>query len=180
MPECSSEKCVCRSSKDAPMAIASHPGSTAHSENGSDNDSDVWRTSGEDEQDYEGDADSNTERYLETGSRDLAALKRRHENRGYLDGLTKGGEIGLQMGFDSGYPLGAQLGGLTGELVAETVWRHSTGQIDDDTRAEALAELQISKVLSSEYFDSDLNMENPRDHPLIRKWSQYYCKLGPP
>lgn len=134
---------------------------------GDDSDSDVWGSSSPDP----------SLEATEEVSRDVAALKRRHENRGYLDGLTKGGELGLQTGFDAGYPLGAQLGGLVGQLVAETVWRASNGQISVQTRDAALAELRIDKVLSSEHFDSELHIADPALHPTILKWSCFYDSL---
>lgn len=124
--------------------------------------------------------DSSSDNGDVTESRDLAALKRRHENRGYLDGLTKGGESGLQAGFDDGYPLGAQIGGIVGELIADTIWRSSLGQITPEVKNNVLSELKIEKVLSSEYFDTDLNMKNPHDHPIINKWVKFFDTLGPP
>lgn len=110
-------------------------------------------------------------------SRDIAALKRRHENRGYLDGLTKGNEAGLQLGFDRGYPIGAQLGGLVGELVAETIWKSSLGLVSGEKKEEAMRELRISNILDSQYFDDALNISDPQNHPIIHKWSTFYRLL---
>lgn len=163
MPNCSPDTCVCKQNGSTEMAIASGP--SGDSSDIGNNDSDVWGSSSPDPS------------MTEEVSRDVAALKRRHENRGYLDGLTKGGEVGLQTGFDTGYPLGAQLGGLVGQLVAETVWRASNGQISVQTRDAALAELRIDKVLSSEHFDSELHIADPALHPTILKWSCFYDSL---
>lgn len=113
-------------------------------------------------------------------SKDIEALKRVHENRGYLDGITKGGEEGLQNGFDEGYPIGAQLAGIVGELIADVVLRNSLGQINEETKNNALSELKIEKILNSKYFDPNLNITDPRNHPVIRKWSDYFDKLGSP
>ena len=163
MPSCSPDTCVCKQNGSTEMAIASAPSGDS-SDNGND-DSDVWGSSSPDPS------------MTEEVSRDMAALKRRHENRGYLDGLTKGGEVGLQAGFDTGYPLGAQLGGLIGQLVAETVWRASNGQISLQTRDAALKDLRIDKVLSSEHFDSELGLADPAQHPTILKWTRFYDDL---
>lgn len=177
MTECGSDgTCVCKNTtmdtNKLEMRTASkHTHSKLNDESSNDG-SDIWASDSN---------PSDNEQATESGnlSRDLAALKRRHENRGYLDGLTKGGELGLQSGFDDGYPIGAQLGGLVGELLADTVWRCATGQISKEVKDNALSELQIDKILSSEYFDTNLNLENPKDHPIILKWSQYFEKLGP-
>jgi hypothetical protein len=136
--------------------------------NDSNSDSDVWDTL------------STTSEVATTpiSCRDLQALQRRHENRGYLDGLTKGNEAGLQKGFDDGYPVGAQLGGLVGELVADTICRSSWGQIDESTKNQALDELKISNILNAQHFDVNLDLKNPRDHPIIKKWTSFYDKLG--
>ncbi|CAI8501421.1 unnamed protein product [Pichia kudriavzevii] len=110
-------------------------------------------------------------------NRDIEALRRRQENRGYLEGLTKGKAEGLQNGFDIGYPTGSQLGGLVGEVVAELLWRESIGQIDSSTRLQAMEDLRISNVLSAEYFDVNFNIDNVREHPLIAKWLRYFNGL---
>lgn len=168
MSECTSSNCVCKNTSinsndnENKLKIVSLK---------NENDSDIWES---DTSDYEKNALLTTNDL----TRDLAALKRRHENKGYLDGLTKGNEIGLQSGFDDGYPLGAQLGGLVGELIAETIWKFSLGEISNEIKIQVLNDLNISKILSSEYFDSDLNMKNPREHPIIKKWTHYYEGLN--
>lgn len=168
MSGCTSSDCVCKNT-----SITSNDNETnlKMTSSKSDNDSDIWES---DSSDYE----KSESLHVDNLTRDLAALKRRHENKGYLDGLTKGNEIGLQSGFDDGYPLGAQLGGLVGELLSETIWKCSLGEISKETKDEAFNDLTISNVLKSEYFDSDLNMKNPRDHPIIKKWFQYYENLN--
>lgn len=167
MSGCASSDCICKNT-----SITSDDNETNLKLTSSkiDNDSDIWES---DSSYHEG----NEPLPADNLTHDLAALKRRHENKGYLDGLTKGNEIGLQSGFDDGYPLGAQLGGLVGELLAETIWKCSTGEISKETKDEVFNDLSISNVLNSGYFDSDLDMKNPRNHPIIKKWLQYYQNL---
>ncbi|KAG0679860.1 Essential protein Yae1, N terminal [Pichia californica] len=179
MSDCSLGNCSCKEKDKLKTNTSLHMESSLDNLSvNSGSDSDVWGSDSE----YGNDDESTLIGSVKQNdfSRDVAALKRRHENRGYLDGLTKGSEIGLQSGFDNGYPLGAQLGGLIGELLAETIWRYSLAQINKDIRDQAFSELKINKVLSSEYFDSNLKLKNPKDHPIINKWTKYYEILGSP
>ncbi|TID15753.1 hypothetical protein CANINC_004282 [Pichia inconspicua] len=142
-------------------------------------DDDLWASSDNEQNDklnFNNPDDDNQHLQNSNENQDITAIKRRHENRGYYDGLTKGKDSGLQKGFDLGYPVGAQLGGLVGELIAETIWKFDSKQIDQDKRDEILNDLRIDKILSSDYFDSNLDIENPSSHPLIQKWTTFFKK----
>lgn len=88
-----------------------------------------------------------------------ADLKRTHMNQGYLDGVTQAQEQGLQQGFDRAYPEGAELGRRVGRILA---YFH-----DSPHREQAVAELNITKVLSKQYFDDSLETLS---HLLVDKW----------
>lgn len=135
--------------------------------NKSDKSDDIWNS----------DSDIDDEKTLND---DIKALKIRHNNKGYLDGITKGKDSGLQKGFDDGYPIGAELGGIIGELIAETVWRYSMGQINSNQKQNILNELKIDKILNSKYFDINLHLSNPYEHPVIKKWLLFFKNLQYP
>lgn len=137
-------------------------------------DNDIWASSDDETHNHLNyDGSQQQHHSQEKSSQDIAALQRRHENRGYYDGLVKGKDEGLQTGFDLGYPIGAQLGGLIGGLIAETLWKYNNKQLSDTKKNEILDELKIGKILSSDYFDEDLAIECPQNHPVIQKWTTF-------
>lgn len=89
------------------------------------------------------------------------AVQRIHTKQGYVDGLAHAQEASLQAGFDEGYGAGAQLGVAVGSILAKT-W-------GDPAHDEARRELVITNVLSRQWFDNDLCMN---EHALIQKWDQ--------
>ena len=145
---------------------------------GSDDDGEGARDGdGEDEGKGEGAGERDWERNG-GDSRDLAALRRRQENKGYLDGLIKGKEAGLQTGFDQGYPLGAQLGALVGDLVAKAMHYGRKDLIDEQTKTQILTDLKIERVLDAKYFDDNLDMKSALDHPIIIRWTTYLNQIS--
>lgn len=89
-----------------------------------------------------------------------ADRQRAQVNQGYLDGLTAAQELGLQSGFDSGYPEGAALGIRVGKILARL---HGT-----DRFQQAKRELNITKVLDTQYYDKDLDVKE--QHALVLSW----------
>lgn len=168
------EGCACgRKSKQGCLEAAEQAESRLSNKSNS-SDSDVWGSSdgeldGEASYDVKGD---------DMYSRDLEAVKRRQENKGYLDGLTDGKQEGLQTGFDEGYPSGAQLGALVGSLVAKVIYLSAQGTLDEHTKEEILEELKIDKVLDVKYFDNDLGIPSTSGHPIILKWTKYLDNLN--
>lgn len=165
---CDKSNCICGKQNDKDAEVVSPS-------NLSDND--IWASSDDEHHDRVGFENEQQQQHQTENNQDISALRRRHENKGYYDGLTKGKDSGLQKGFDLGYPVGAQLGGLVGELIAETIWKFNSNQIDENKKNEILKELSIEKILSSDYFDSNLDIKNPLSHPLIQKWSSYLGKI---
>lgn len=116
--------------------------------------------------------------YSDPFGRDLLALRRRHYNRGYLDGVTNGSETGLQNGFDYAYPIGAHLGCLVGQLVVETRFRLNIGQISRELAARIYRELAIESIFDQKYYDVNLHLSNGNDHPIVAKWITHYKHIG--
>ncbi|OBA21232.1 hypothetical protein METBIDRAFT_27045, partial [Metschnikowia bicuspidata var. bicuspidata NRRL YB-4993] len=90
-----------------------------------------------------------------------ADLQRAHVNQGYLDGITKAQELGLQDGFDKGFPTGASLGIRVGKVLATL---HGKSQFK-----EAQGALNITQVLDKKYFDNQLDLHNSQ-HLLLQRW----------
>ncbi|KAH3664289.1 hypothetical protein OGAPHI_004641 [Ogataea philodendri] len=105
---------------------------------------------------------------------DLLSLKRKHAKQGYLDGISKAKEESLQQGFDDGYPIGARIGALVGEILASLKLLLDSSMISVNDYDTALKELNITKVLQPEFFDSKLNIAGERTHPAIQKWTAFY------
>lgn len=124
--------------------------------------------------------DSLEEEYARPFGHDLVSLRHRHGNRGYLGGVTSGNSQGLQHGFDDAYPIGANLGMLVGRLVGSTLFRARSGQISPEVRDQALSELTITYIYDPQFYNDNLEMTHPLDHPVVRKWANYYATLGLP
>lgn len=90
-------------------------------------------------------------------------IKRAHEKQGYLDGLSSAKESALQQGFDESYPKGAELGITVGKIIAQV---KCLG--DEDLFRQAMTELNITKVLSKNHFDDNLDMKPI--HEVLQKW----------
>ncbi|KAG7814279.1 hypothetical protein KL921_000553 [Ogataea angusta] len=104
---------------------------------------------------------------------DLLFLKRKHAKQGYLDGISKAKEESLQQGFDEGYPIGARIGARIGEILAQMKTLLRVSKITAKEYDSAFYELNIKKVLQTDYFDSKLDMLDERKHPIIRKWMEF-------
>ncbi|KAG7749266.1 hypothetical protein KL911_005172 [Ogataea haglerorum] len=104
---------------------------------------------------------------------DLLSLKRKHAKQGYLDGISKAKEESLQQGFDEGYPIGARMGARIGEILAQLKILLMQSKISAEDYDSAFHELNIKKVLQTDFFDSKLNMLDEREHPMIRKWMTF-------
>lgn len=89
-----------------------------------------------------------------------ADRRRAQMNQGYLDGLTAAQELGLQSGFDSGYPEGAALAIRVGQILARLQ--------GTDRFQQAKRELNITKVLDTQYYDKDLDVKE--QHALVLLW----------
>ncbi|KAM9906603.1 hypothetical protein OXX69_006726 [Metschnikowia pulcherrima] len=92
-----------------------------------------------------------------------ADLQRAHINQGYLDGITKAQESGLQEGFDQAFPSGAALGIRVGRILAKL---HGSVSFSEAQKA-----LNITKVLDKKYFDDQLELKDSQ-HPLLEKWEK--------
>ncbi|VEU23257.1 DEKNAAC104389 [Brettanomyces naardenensis] len=97
----------------------------------------------------------------------IASLKREHAKQGYLDGLTKARESSLQQGFDDGYPVGSRIGGLVGDLIAQSAVGLAKQCVTESQHKKTMEELNIRNVLQGKYFDSNLNLDNEKEHPVI-------------
>ncbi|ESX02683.1 hypothetical protein KL918_002548 [Ogataea parapolymorpha] len=104
---------------------------------------------------------------------DLLSLKRKHAKQGYLDGISKAKEESLQQGFDEGYPIGARIGARVGEILAQMKSLLMSSKISAEEYDSAFHELNIKKVLQTDFFDTKLNMLDERNHPIIRKWMAF-------
>ncbi|GEQ72670.1 hypothetical protein JCM33374_g6357 [Metschnikowia sp. JCM 33374] len=92
-----------------------------------------------------------------------ADLQRAHVNQGYLDGITRAQESGLQDGFDKGFPQGGGLGMRVGKILAKL---HGTSRFDEAKQA-----LKITQVLDKKYFDNQLDLQSSQ-HSLITHWEE--------
>lgn len=92
-----------------------------------------------------------------------ADLQRAHANQGYLDGITKAQELGLQDGFDKGFPEGAALGIRVGKILARL---HGSPRFNEAQKA-----LNITQVLDKKYFDNQLDLQGSH-HELIAQWEK--------
>lgn len=154
------------------------------SEGASDSDSDVWL--GSDEEPAGGPASprARAEFYGEpvTGgpeSQEVAALRRVHAKRGYLDGLSQAKEESLQAGFDNGYPAGAELGLQVGEIVGRLLFLRASRPGDQQLREtvdRAVSSLAIQKVLSRKFFDDELRLAQA--HPLLAQWQETVSRIA--
>ncbi|KAI0461880.1 hypothetical protein LJB42_004484 [Komagataella kurtzmanii] len=131
-----------------------------------DDDDDIWG----DEEFHEATTEDNYG--LETPVKEhvnTSALRRKHAKAGYLDGIGAAENHGLQDAFDEGYPIGASIGTRIGQIIGTLYSKSNTELLD-----KAKAELQISKVLDSKYFDGNVNLI---DDSLLTKWEGHSINL---
>ncbi|ANZ74994.1 BA75_02609T0 [Komagataella pastoris] len=131
-----------------------------------DDDDDIWG----DEELHEASTEDNYG--LETPLKEhvnTSALRRKHAKAGYLDGIGAAENHGLQDAFDEGYPMGAAIGSRIGQIIGTLYSKSNTELLE-----KAKAELQISKVLDSKYFDGNVNLI---DDTLLTKWEAKLVNL---
>lgn len=107
------------------------------------------------------------------GSLELQKLERTHRNRGYRDGISSAKEENLQEGFDMKFPEGSRLGFQVGEVIGKLQTLDSLfGAQDSELRSdykEALAQLQISRVLTHANFSEQMDATEALSS-LLARW----------
>ncbi|AGO11062.1 AaceriAFR421Cp [[Ashbya] aceris (nom. inval.)] len=127
------------------------------------------------------DASDDEEKHNDSGYRslELQKLERTHRNRGYRDGISSAKEDNLQEGFDMKFPEGSRLGFQVGELIGKLQALHSLfGGQDSELRSdfkEALAQLQISRVLTHANFNEQMDATEALSS-LLAKWDGVVAK----
>lgn len=150
-------KTPCNKQDQNPLSVPAVPTLPAaihdtHSDNSGSDDDSVWASDSDD-----GPQNQQVEP-------DIAAVRRKFAKRGYIDGKTEWQEKGLQMGFDTGYTVGATLALEAGEVLA-VLQLKGNGELVE----KAGLELNITRLLSSEYFDDEAELKGGK-HPVLEQW----------